>query len=144
MNKPADLAWATVSDAPWKPPLRGVFQACPIGRRLRGRSRTHRKGNVTRLAWESLGIFPEELEEVSRKREVCLRPYSDRWAHIRRRWTDLKRTLHGYFGQTTTRWRYMFNFNMPVCKPGTRHLLNYLEGYFEGSLKNILIRSLII
>ncbi|KAI3364865.1 hypothetical protein L3Q82_001049 [Scortum barcoo] len=40
--------------------LREVFQACPTGRRPRGRPRT-------RLAWKRLGNPPEELEEVSGK-----------------------------------------------------------------------------
>ncbi|KAI3373297.1 hypothetical protein L3Q82_006596 [Scortum barcoo] len=42
-----------------------VFQACPTGRRPRGRPRTRWRDYVSRLAWERLGIPPEELEEVS-------------------------------------------------------------------------------
>ncbi|KAI3356023.1 hypothetical protein L3Q82_017295 [Scortum barcoo] len=33
----AEVAWASVSDAPWTPP-REVFQACPTGRRPRGKT----------------------------------------------------------------------------------------------------------
>ncbi|KAI3363623.1 hypothetical protein L3Q82_001260 [Scortum barcoo] len=44
---------------------REVFQACPTGRRPRGRPRTRWRDYVSRLAWERLGIPPEELEEVS-------------------------------------------------------------------------------
>ncbi|KAI3366390.1 hypothetical protein L3Q82_000548 [Scortum barcoo] len=46
---------------------REVFQACPTGRRPRGRPRTRWRNYVSRLAWERLGVgVPlEELEEVS-------------------------------------------------------------------------------
>ncbi|KAK3522059.1 hypothetical protein QTP70_022619, partial [Hemibagrus guttatus] len=47
-----------------------VFRACPTGKRPRGRPRTRWRDYVSRLAWERLGILPEELEEVSREREV--------------------------------------------------------------------------
>ncbi|KAI3356523.1 hypothetical protein L3Q82_017730 [Scortum barcoo] len=68
----AEVAWASISDAPWAPRLpREVFQACPTGRRRpRGRPRTRWRDYVSRLAWERLGIPPEELEEVSGVREV--------------------------------------------------------------------------
>ena len=49
---------------------REVFLACPAGRRPRGRPRTRWSDYVTQLAWERLGILLEELEEVSREREV--------------------------------------------------------------------------
>ncbi|KAI3374050.1 hypothetical protein L3Q82_022616 [Scortum barcoo] len=49
---------------------REVFQACPTGRRPRGRPRTRWRDYVSRLAWERLGGPPEELEEVSGVREV--------------------------------------------------------------------------
>ncbi|KAI3359361.1 hypothetical protein L3Q82_002861 [Scortum barcoo] len=49
---------------------REVFQACPTGRRPRGRPRTRWRNYVSRLAWERLGVPPEELEEVSGVREV--------------------------------------------------------------------------
>ena len=49
---------------------REVFRACPTGRRPRGRPRTRWGDYVTRLAWERLGVPPEELEEVSGEREV--------------------------------------------------------------------------
>ncbi len=47
-----------------------VFWARPTGRRPRGRPRTRWRDYVYRLAWERLGVPPEELEEVSREREV--------------------------------------------------------------------------
>ena len=50
---------------PWE-----VFLACPTGRRPQGKPRTGWSDYVTRLAWERLGILPEELEEVSGVREV--------------------------------------------------------------------------
>ncbi|KAK3566905.1 hypothetical protein QTP86_004875 [Hemibagrus guttatus] len=46
-----------------------VFRACPTGKRPRGRPRTRWRGYVSRLAWERLGVPPEELEEVSGERE---------------------------------------------------------------------------
>ena len=61
------MAQASVSDAPGTPPS---FLAGPAGRRPRGRPRTRWSDYVTRLAWERLGILPEELEEVSGVREV--------------------------------------------------------------------------
>ncbi|KAK3505719.1 hypothetical protein QTP70_020512 [Hemibagrus guttatus] len=47
-----------------------VFQACPTGKRPRGRPRTRWRDYISRLAWEHLGVPPEELEEVSVEREV--------------------------------------------------------------------------
>ncbi|KAK3506093.1 hypothetical protein QTP70_018234, partial [Hemibagrus guttatus] len=47
-----------------------VFRACPTGKRPRGRPRTHWRDHVSRLVWESLGVPPEELEEVPGEREV--------------------------------------------------------------------------
>ncbi|GAA6111505.1 uncharacterized protein LOC111191400, partial [Tachysurus ichikawai] len=38
-----------------------VFRACPTGRRLRGRPRTRWRDYVSQLAWECLGMPPEEL-----------------------------------------------------------------------------------
>ncbi|KAK3538497.1 hypothetical protein QTP86_006191 [Hemibagrus guttatus] len=46
-----------------------VFRACPTGKRPRGRPRTCWRDYVFRLAWERLGVPPEELEEVARERE---------------------------------------------------------------------------
>ncbi|KAK3505944.1 hypothetical protein QTP70_018870, partial [Hemibagrus guttatus] len=46
-----------------------VFRACPTGKRPRGRPRTRWRDYVFRLAWECLGVPPEELEEVARERE---------------------------------------------------------------------------
>ncbi|KAK3506381.1 hypothetical protein QTP70_003644, partial [Hemibagrus guttatus] len=56
----------------WMPPGRlpgEVFRACPTGKRPRGRPRTHWRDYVFRLAWEHLGVPPEELKEVSGERE---------------------------------------------------------------------------
>ncbi|KAK3514313.1 hypothetical protein QTP70_013799 [Hemibagrus guttatus] len=47
-----------------------VFRACPTGKRPRGRPRTRWRDYVFQLAWERLGVPPEELEEVSGEREV--------------------------------------------------------------------------
>ncbi|KAK3525927.1 hypothetical protein QTP70_010995 [Hemibagrus guttatus] len=47
-----------------------VFCACPTGKRPRGRPRTCWRDYVFRLAWERLGVPPEELEKVTREREV--------------------------------------------------------------------------
>uniref|UniRef100_A0A669EDH3 Two pore segment channel 3 n=1 Tax=Oreochromis niloticus TaxID=8128 RepID=A0A669EDH3_ORENI len=41
-----------------------VFRACPTGRRPRGRPRTRWRDYISRLAWERLGVPPDELEEV--------------------------------------------------------------------------------
>ncbi|KAI3356330.1 hypothetical protein L3Q82_017556, partial [Scortum barcoo] len=51
---------------------REVFQACvpPREEAPSGRPRTRWRDYVSRLAWERLGIPPEELEEVSGVREV--------------------------------------------------------------------------
>ncbi|TWW69196.1 hypothetical protein D4764_18G0000020 [Takifugu flavidus] len=47
-----------------------VFRACPSGRRPPGRPKTRWRDYVSRLAWERLGIPPDELEEVAGEREV--------------------------------------------------------------------------
>ncbi|KAK3539665.1 hypothetical protein QTP70_011111 [Hemibagrus guttatus] len=47
-----------------------VFWACPTRKRPRRRPRTHWRDYVSRLAWERLGVPPEELAEVSGEREV--------------------------------------------------------------------------
>ena len=47
-----------------------VFWACPTGRRPRGRPRTRWRDYISRLAWERLGVLPEELVEVAEGREV--------------------------------------------------------------------------
>ncbi|KAK3563105.1 hypothetical protein QTP86_016341, partial [Hemibagrus guttatus] len=46
-----------------------VFRACPTGKRPWGRPKTCWRDYVSRLAWERLGVPPEELEEVSGERE---------------------------------------------------------------------------
>ena len=45
-----------------------VFRACPTGRKPRGRPRTRWRDYISRLAWERLGIPPEELVEVTGER----------------------------------------------------------------------------
>ncbi|KAK3529874.1 hypothetical protein QTP86_007288 [Hemibagrus guttatus] len=47
-----------------------VFRACPTGKRPQGKPRTRWRDYVSRLAWECLGVPPEELEEVYGQREV--------------------------------------------------------------------------
>uniref|UniRef100_A0AAV2LL43 Reverse transcriptase domain-containing protein n=1 Tax=Knipowitschia caucasica TaxID=637954 RepID=A0AAV2LL43_KNICA len=47
-----------------------VFRARPTGRRPRGRPRTRWRDYVSQLAWERLGVPPDELEEVCVDREV--------------------------------------------------------------------------
>uniref|UniRef100_A0A8C4X372 Uncharacterized protein n=1 Tax=Erpetoichthys calabaricus TaxID=27687 RepID=A0A8C4X372_ERPCA len=49
-----------------------VFRARPTGRRPRGRPWTRWRDYVSWLAWERLGILPEELEEVAGEREVWI------------------------------------------------------------------------
>ena len=49
-----------------------VFRARPTGRRPRGRPRTRWRDYVSRLAWERLGVPPEELEEVAGDRDVLV------------------------------------------------------------------------
>ena len=68
-EEPAEVARASVPDAPWTP-SREMFLPCPAKRRPWGRPRTRWSDYVARLAWERLGILLEELEEVSREREV--------------------------------------------------------------------------
>ncbi|TWW57277.1 hypothetical protein D4764_08G0012640 [Takifugu flavidus] len=45
-----------------------VFRTCPPGRRPRGRPRTRWRDYISRLAWERLGVPPEELMEVAGER----------------------------------------------------------------------------
>ncbi|TWW55912.1 hypothetical protein D4764_09G0009620 [Takifugu flavidus] len=40
-----------------------VFRTCPTGRRPCGRPRTRWRDYISRLAWERLGVPPEELME---------------------------------------------------------------------------------
>ena len=42
-----------------------VLKAHPTGRRGQGRARTLWRDCVSQLAWEHLGISPEELDEVA-------------------------------------------------------------------------------
>ncbi|TWW67120.1 Adhesion G protein-coupled receptor G3 G-protein coupled receptor 97 [Takifugu flavidus] len=48
-----------------------VFRACPSGRRPPGRPRTRWRDYVSRLAWERLGIPPDELEEAEKSVTNC-------------------------------------------------------------------------
>ncbi|TWW77398.1 R2DM Retrovirus-related Pol polyprotein from type II retrotransposable element [Takifugu flavidus] len=71
-------------DAPGRLPGE-VFRACPSGRRPPGRPRTRWRDYVSRLAWERLGIPPDELEESEMGRAV--RPKrSTLWKKILVRW----------------------------------------------------------
>ena len=73
-----------------------VFRARPTGRRPRGRPRTRQRDNVSRLAWERLGVPPEELEEVAGDRDVWVsllkllppRPDPPEKRQIMDRWMD--------------------------------------------------------
>ncbi|KAK3523520.1 hypothetical protein QTP70_001888 [Hemibagrus guttatus] len=56
-----------------------VFRACPTGKRPQGRPRTRLRDYVFRLAWERLGVPPEELEEVARERENTVPLEEDSW-----------------------------------------------------------------
>ncbi|TWW62708.1 hypothetical protein D4764_04G0013550 [Takifugu flavidus] len=47
-----------------------VFRTCPTGRRPRGRPRSRWRDYISRLAWEWLGVPPEELMEVAGERAV--------------------------------------------------------------------------
>ncbi|TWW73214.1 hypothetical protein D4764_15G0006080 [Takifugu flavidus] len=47
---------------------RKVFRTCPTGRRPRGRPRTKWRDYISHLAWERLGVPPEELMEVAGER----------------------------------------------------------------------------
>ncbi|KAI3365373.1 hypothetical protein L3Q82_010460 [Scortum barcoo] len=59
---------------------REVFQACPTGRRPRGRPRTRWRDYVSRVAWERLGVPPEELDpEVSGSSTFCDDPRLYSW-----------------------------------------------------------------
>ncbi|TWW66919.1 hypothetical protein D4764_20G0009510 [Takifugu flavidus] len=47
-----------------------VFRTCSTGRQPRGRPRTRWRDYISRLAWEQLGVPPEELMEVAGERAV--------------------------------------------------------------------------
>ncbi|TWW64250.1 hypothetical protein D4764_03G0012580 [Takifugu flavidus] len=47
-----------------------VFRTCPTRRWPRGRPRTRWRDYISRLAWERLGVPPEDLMEVARERAV--------------------------------------------------------------------------
>ncbi|TWW77410.1 Cytoplasmic dynein 2 heavy chain 1 [Takifugu flavidus] len=51
-----------------------VFQTCPTGRRPRGRPRTRWRDYISHLAWERLGVPPEELMKVAGERAVWAAP----------------------------------------------------------------------
>ncbi|KAK3558298.1 hypothetical protein QTP86_014684 [Hemibagrus guttatus] len=67
------------------------FRACPIGKRPRGRPRTHWRDYVSRLAWERLGVPLEELEEVSGEREFCKKKRSKIEIEKKTKWWKLKK-----------------------------------------------------
>ncbi|KAI3375654.1 hypothetical protein L3Q82_003714 [Scortum barcoo] len=76
---------------------REVFQACPTGRRPRGRPRTRWRDYVSQLAWERLGVPPEELEEVSGVREGGKIPI---------RWTAPEAIAYRKFTSASDAWSY--------------------------------------
>ncbi|TWW67219.1 hypothetical protein D4764_02G0002600 [Takifugu flavidus] len=47
-----------------------VFWTCPTGRRPRGQPRTRWRDYISRLAWERLGVPPEELMKLAGERAV--------------------------------------------------------------------------
>ncbi|KAI3368667.1 hypothetical protein L3Q82_025404, partial [Scortum barcoo] len=51
----AEVAWASISDAPWTPPLGRCSRRVPPGEGPDGRPRTRWRDYVSRLAWERLG-----------------------------------------------------------------------------------------
>ncbi|KAI3370590.1 hypothetical protein L3Q82_007160 [Scortum barcoo] len=61
----AEVAWASVSDAPWTPPWGGVPGMCHTGRRPQGRPRTRWKRLCLSAGLGTPRVPPEELEEVS-------------------------------------------------------------------------------
>ncbi|KAK3564250.1 hypothetical protein QTP86_011970 [Hemibagrus guttatus] len=95
-----------------------VFRACPTGKRPRGRPRTRWRDYVFRLAWENLGVPPEELEEVARKREErkCL------FSHAARK----PRTIQGSSCPDTllpAGYVWTFLASLPPSHPFSRSLL---------------------
>ncbi|TWW54107.1 hypothetical protein D4764_0211270 [Takifugu flavidus] len=50
--------------------IREKLGTCPTRRRPRGRPRTRWRDYISCLAWERLGVPPEELMEVARERAV--------------------------------------------------------------------------
>ncbi|XP_016305013.1 uncharacterized protein LOC107660256 [Sinocyclocheilus anshuiensis] len=69
IEEPVEVAWDAFRMPPGRLPGE-VFRACPTGRRPRGRPRTRWRDYVSQLAWERLGVAPEELDEVCGEREV--------------------------------------------------------------------------
>ncbi len=59
------MVWASGQDASWAPSLE-VFWARPTSRRPGTRWRDY----ISYLAWEYLGIPPEELENIAGERDV--------------------------------------------------------------------------
>ena len=63
------MARASISDAP-RTPSSGLDPGMPHREETPRKSQDTWGDYVTRLAWECLGILPEELEEVPGEREV--------------------------------------------------------------------------
>ena len=59
-------------EPPWMPPERlpEVLDACPTGKRPRGRPRARWKDYIFTLARERLGILQKEVDDVAQEREV--------------------------------------------------------------------------
>lgn len=57
LQEPAEVVGASGQDA--------SLRACPSGRRPQGRPMTHLRDYISQLAWEGLGLLPEELVEVA-------------------------------------------------------------------------------
>ncbi len=68
-KEPVQVVRAFDRDASWAPSF-GGFSGFPTGRRPQGRPRTGWRDYISHLAWECLGIPPEELENVAGERDV--------------------------------------------------------------------------
>lgn len=88
------LRWLT--DLTMMPPgrlLGEVLRACPTWRRPRGRPRAQWRNCISQLSWKRLGVPQDELEEVTRVREVSasllrvLPPQTQIWISDRK-WID--------------------------------------------------------
>lgn len=50
--------------------LNEVFRACTTGREFCGKRRTHWRDFISQLAWKSLTVLPDEMEEVTEEEWV--------------------------------------------------------------------------